>query len=560
MAARRILAAVLLGAMSVAHAQSPASARAPTQPAPAGTVKEGFVSRGTSVSLLVNAIAGSLDRSAVVSQQATKKRVEGSFDLTQPRQALDAVCKELGLVWYDDGQSLYVYDASETRQATGHLRYASLPALKEFLARERLDDPRYPVRGGAVDGMFYISGPPVLVQAVIDIAKALDEIHRDADETATFVEIIKIENGFVGPRPYGLRDEKTTMPGIADLLVAMLDAQPGDLALDVPAPVPESGTEGIAPPVPPAPSTRRPPARRGTGSAPRLAVVAHPQSNSLLLLGTREQLRQARELVDAMDAARQQIELSLWIIDVKKSEVDRLGVNWSGQVSINNYLGVAFNQDNALISTLDGGHFLASVSALVRNGAASVVSRPVLLTQENVEAHFDSNNTFYESLVGERVASLESVTYGTLISVLPRLSSAGEVEMQLRIEDGTAAASAGQSLPTVSRTSIDTVARVPQHLSLLVGGYTRSAQENGVESVPGLSRLPLIGGVFRNRRKTSESVVRMFLIQPRVLSASVGMTEGALRERVPAEATERLEEAGTLLSPTPARKSGEGAQ
>lgn len=544
MVLRVFLAGVLLAGMSVVHAQAPARSAASSDP----VVKEGFVSRGTSVSLLVNAVAGGLDRSAIVSAQAAKKRLEGNFDLTRPKEALDAVCKELGLVWYDDGQSLYVYDASEMRQATGHLRYASVEALKDFLARERLDDPRYPVRGGAVEGMFYVSGPPVHVQAVVGIAKALDEIHRDADETATFVEIIRIENGFVGARQYGLRGEKVTMPGIADLLIAMLDAQAGDLALDAPPPVSvEPGME--AAPIPETPAATPSPRRRATGTTPRLSVVAHPQSNSLLLRGTREQLRQARELVAAMDAARRQIELSLWIIDVKKSEVDRLGVNWSGQVSVNDYLGVSFNTDHPLVTTLDGSHFLASVSALVRNGSAAVVSRPVLLTQENIEAHFDSNNTFYESLVGERVTSLESITYGTLISVLPRLSSSGEVEMQLRVEDGAAAAAAGQGLPTVSRTSIDTVARVPQHLSLLVGGYTRSAQEHGVESIPGLSRLPVVGGAFRNRRKTAESVVRMFLIQPRVLGARVGMTDTDVREHVPPDAAGHLEEAGSLLRP-----------
>lgn len=61
----------------------------------------------------------------------------------------------------------------------------------------------------------------------------------------------------------------------------------------------------------------------------------------------------------------------------------------------------------------------------------------MILTQENVPALFDNNTSFYTRVEGERVATLEQVTYGTMINVLPRLSSAGNsVEMEVTIEDG----------------------------------------------------------------------------------------------------------------------------
>jgi type III secretion protein C len=144
----------------------------------------------------------------------------------------------------------------------------------------------------------------------------------------------------------------------------------------------------------------------------------------------------------------------------------------------------------------------------------------VLLTQENVLAHFDSNSTFYARLEAERAASLEAVTYGTLVSVLPRVSEAGEVEMQLKIEDGTDSGSNVEGLPIITRTSIDTVARVPHALSLLVGGYTRQESSRTRQAVPGLGRIPFIGGAFRNRDTREQEQVRVFLIQPRVLTGT----------------------------------------
>ncbi len=49
-----------------------------------------------------------------------------------------------------------------------------------------------------------------------------------------------------------------------------------------------------------------------------------------------------------------------------------------------------------------------------------LVAGPVVLTQENIPAIFDNNRTFYTKLVGERNRKLDEVTYGTMISVLPR--------------------------------------------------------------------------------------------------------------------------------------------
>ncbi len=56
--------------------------------------------------------------------------------------------------------------------------------------------------------------------------------------------------------------------------------------------------------------------------------MAHPDSNSLIVKGSQEQIRYVRQLVNTLDMRRRQVELSLWIIDITRSELDNLGVNW----------------------------------------------------------------------------------------------------------------------------------------------------------------------------------------------------------------------------------------
>ncbi len=481
----------------------------------------GFVSRADSADHLLNAIGARARQAVVISPKAHKKKVSGSFDLARPFDVLAKVTAELGLVWYSDSTSIYVYDASEQKNAVGRLRSTSVATLADFLRKARLSDARYPVRGGGADGTFYVAGPPVYVDIVLNAARYLDDLYEGADASPHHVEVLKLEHSFVNGRRFGLRTAETSLPGMADVLAGVL--QLGDFGAVVkqpPLPVdPSSITEELLPATPaPAAETQR------VGSVPLgpspAVIMAYAETNSLIVRGTLAQIEQVKRLVGELDVPRKQIELSLWIIDIRKTQLDRLGVTWSGGINVGNRLKIGINQSGS-VSTLDGTRFLASVQAMASKGDAHIVSRPVLLTQENIPAYFDSNQTFYAQLVGERATSLEPVTYGTLISVRPRISSSNEVEMQLKIEDGAADTSRlVDTLPLVNRTVIDTVARVPQELSLLVGGYTRSQTDVGYAGIPGLRRIPGVGKLFGQDSQSAENLVRVFLIQPRLLNGS----------------------------------------
>ncbi|MFT4463838.1 MAG: hypothetical protein ACMX3H_02355 [Sodalis sp. (in: enterobacteria)] len=71
----------------------------------------------------------------------------------------------------------------------------------------------------------------------------------------------------------------------------------------------------------------------------------------------------------------------------------------------------------------------------------------------------------------------------------------------------------------MGRTHISTVAHVPRGKSLLIGGYTRDEIRDNRGRLPGLGSIPLIGGLFRHRVDKQANMVRIFLIQPREISA-----------------------------------------
>ncbi|KVU23507.1 type III secretion system outer membrane pore InvG [Burkholderia ubonensis] len=509
---------------------SPCAAGAVGLTTPAGS---GYVAKNESLRSFFDALAAQLKKPIIVSKLAARKQISGEFDLNGSQVLLDKLSQQLGLIWYHDGQAIYIYDASELRNAVVSLRNVSLGAFNDFLRRSGLYDRRYPLRGDERSGTFYVSGPAVFVDLVVNAATFMDKQSNGVELGRQKIGVVRLHNTFVSDRSYELRDQKIVIPGMATVIEKLLfgegkplqSASSGaslrfpDRRDDIPA-MPDfpSGGESKTPAYPGGLSL--PEALKQEVAAGDIKVIAYPDTNSLLVKGTTEQVRFIERLAEALDAPKRQVELSLWIIDLDKGDLDQLGVKWSGSARIGSKLGVTLNQAGS-VSTLDGSRFIASVMALEQDDKARVVSRPVVLTQENVPALFDNNRTFYAKLVGERTANLQSVTYGTLISVLPRFSADGQIEMSLNIEDGREAKAPGDensspdALPEVGRTRISTVARVPQDKSLLIGGYTRDSSVERTARIPGLGKLPLVGGLFRYRSHNQSNTVRVFLIQPR---------------------------------------------
>ncbi|WP_395490282.1 type III secretion system outer membrane ring subunit SctC [Cedecea davisae] len=489
---------------------------------------QGYIARDEGVKGFFDAISSVMKKPVVISKIAARKKISGEFDLSRPPKVLGAVAEQLSLIWYDDGQAIYIYDASEIRNTVIVLRNTSFNVIKSFLKDSGLYDERYPLRSDNRNSTFYVSGPPIYIDLISNAAKFLDQ-KSDGYDGRENLAVIPLFNTFVEDREYRYRDQKIIIPGISSVVNRIMSngASPGGSVQVTPRKVvptasaedemllgsfPEGGANEQA--IQQLDSqVRTPPTGNG------MSIISDPGSNSLLVRGSAEQVAYIRNLVHSLDIAKRHIELSVWIVDLQKDAFENLGVQWTGNLNVGSNLGISLNGGT---STIDGASFMVTALALSEKKKANIVSRPMLLTQENIPAIFDNSRTFYSKLVGERTAQLESVTYGTLVSVLPRFTESGEIEMMLNVEDGNQyddTRMTADDLPEVGRTNISTVARVPRGKSLLIGGYTRDEETKVEGKIPFLGDLPWVGSLFRYKRDRTSNMVRVFLIQPREIEA-----------------------------------------
>jgi type III secretion protein C len=468
-------------------------------------------------------------RPVILSPASKKLEISGQFDLTNPMQALKSFCYDMGLIWYFDGQALYVYRQEELGSTLVRLQQLTVDELVRALHEAELYDEQYPLKARPDARFFYLSGPPKYVQLVTQTASLLDSQRKLAQEeqAGATVGIVRVRYRPILTRSLTLRNEKQTELGLIDTLRALWqDGEPLTIALDdniKASPLPPPVLDGSL-------QLARDGESVSLSSSPqmlgqKLWILADSVTNSIILRGDPQQIHEAKMLIQQLDHQRQQVQLSLQIIDVKESEVKRLGIDWSGSFSLGDLSGVinpigGVEGVTTLVPTLP---IMARIHALVEQSQARIISRPMVLTQDNITAYFDNSNSFYIKLEAERVADVKTVTYGTLISVTPRIiatsSQAPKVEMQLTIEDGSRDNQTSRPEDSqISQTRIETVARVPSGESLLIGGYTRSERIDDRNEIPLLGRIPLFGTLFRFEQPRRTNVVRLFLIEPRVLN------------------------------------------
>lgn len=481
-----------------------------------------YRSKDESVKGLLDAIGSSLKKPVIISKAAMMKKISGEFVISNPEMLLDKITGILGLMWYFDGQNVYVYDGAETKNVIITLRNINFSYLQRFLEKSDLIDKKYPIKGDDFSSTFYLSGPPIYIDLIKKVVQTLDQ--NQGASLNEKVVAIPLQHSFTEDRTYKYREETIQIPGLANVIAGLLNSDGTKKKT--------KANKSIATNKPILPDGSQAPEEVKSIIAAKpegiLSISSDPNSNSLLVQGTSEQILFVQKLISMLDKPKRHIELSVWIVDIDKSIVDQLGINWAASGSYGN-LRANLNS-GVQSSTLNGNQFLASIFAMVQKNQANIVSRPLILTQENIPAVFDNSRTYYTKLVGERTANLQNITYGTAVSVLPRFTKKNEVELMLNVEDGNAVGNTQvdehSALPIVNKTNISTIARVPEGKSLLIGGYSKDEVSKLETKIPLLGDIPLLGRLFRYENNNNSKSVRMFLIQPKEIKEPAMLATG----------------------------------
>jgi len=179
------------------------------------------------------------------------------------------------------------------------------------------------------------------------------------------------------------------------------------------------------------------------------------------------------------------------------------GFNTGLGISLGNILG-NFNLDLAL-------------TALERQGRGRLLSTPKVTTQNNQQAEIKQGVQIPVQTVANNTVVVSFKDAVLTLRVTPQITDAGTVILSLELENNTPDfANLVLGIPPINTQAAKTIVLVRDGATAVIGGIYKSNEQTAQQNTPFLSKIPLLGYLFRNRFVTSSNEELLLFITPRI--------------------------------------------
>ncbi|HVJ23393.1 MAG TPA: pilus (MSHA type) biogenesis protein MshL [Burkholderiales bacterium] len=345
---------------------------------------------------------------------------------------------------------------------------------------------------------------------------------------------------------------------------------------------------GAAAAAPPPPSTTAPAQPGGAPvSAPSAtfreaaSVIANPETGLLNVRATARQQEKVQEFLDhVMSNARRQVLIEATVAEVQLNNEYQRGIDWqrlrsgatatgvpgfatgsSGAEFAQRSAGTPANiTTNAFVfgGAITSLNFNFALKLLESFGDVRVLSSPKISVLNNQTAVLKVvDNLVYFTIQAQTTTSqtsslttftttLNSVPVGFILSLVPQISEADTVVLNLRptisrkigdVADpnpSLAAAGVTSLIPVIQTREMESVLRVQSGQVAVLGGLMQDSVTNIEDTIPGVRDLPGIGQLFSQRKDVNQKTELVIFLRPVVIrEASIDGDYASFRGQLP---------------------------
>ncbi len=243
------------------------------------------------------------------------------------------------------------------------------------------------------------------------------------------------------------------------------------------------------------------------------------------------------------DQLFRQVSIEAKIIEVSLDEDHRSGIDWTGVLRGKNLDFELFGPQGIIYpssparwvtkTTIGSNPFQLLLDAIEGQGDANVLANPKISVLNGQPAMITVGETFrYISEVAVTVneggtstsVSTDTVMSGLGLAVLPTITDDDEIVLSLtpvtsQVSEIAERAFSGLTiqLPTINIRELNTIVRVKNGDTLMIGGLIDSRDSTDSTRVPFLGKIPGLGKLFRHDTKTTRKKELVILLQPRII-------------------------------------------
>lgn len=275
------------------------------------------------------------------------------------------------------------------------------------------------------------------------------------------------------------------------------------------------------------------------------------KSNSLIFQGSITNFNRIKKLVSLLDVMPKQILIEAKIVETNDNFSRALGFNIgdTSDPSLNNSSKITAVSNTTVpavadqnfnlkyrIGTLNSRGLDLRLTAAESNGDAKVISRPRVVTIDNMKAAINSGIVFnVKTLTTQSTTSstgtttpvtggVEQVTAGLTLNVLPRIVGDEVVRMLIDVNNSEpSSAYAVDGIPGVTNNAANTSIIIKEGNTAVIAGLIKNAKSNSETGVPILKDIPILGLLFRSKAKEERNNELIILITPKILRNPIEM-------------------------------------
>jgi type II secretory pathway component HofQ len=268
-------------------------------------------------------------------------------------------------------------------------------------------------------------------------------------------------------------------------------------------------------------------------------ITVANRGNCLIVQEREETIGRIEQMLAELDQPIPQVHIEARIVAISQEAKRRLGIKW----------GYSNNRtDNSVIAAADlsvaGPSSLAvgfirdnlnlgiELQALQEENMLRILSAPRVLVLDGKQAEIKQGKEVPFVTQTDTIINTSFREANLSLKVIPKILRDDFIALDVVVTNDSVSLSTNPgSGPLINTQEITTSLLLEDNVTVVIGGIFSESSDNQQGSVPGLSRIPLFGNLFKNSEKQAERSELLVFITPTTMTMRAPVREGDERYR-----------------------------
>ncbi len=273
---------------------------------------------------------------------------------------------------------------------------------------------------------------------------------------------------------------------------------------------------------------------------PGASLPASERAKTIVLRGRTSEVDAAIALLARLDRKPRQVVVEVNVFETTPEQDENIGLKYdwtqfnfweAPKGSVVTDIPLNTKPAGAGLFSRVPWNFNATLSAMVTNKEAKILAKPSVRVVDDGQASVFIGDTYRAKIVtggalGAQNVEIQEFPVGIILLLAPRINADGNITLHVNPVVSTITSIDTDNIPQTSAREAETTAIVKDGETVVLGGLIRDEDIRTVQEVPFLSRLPLVGELFKSRVRNHKRSDILVSITPHLIPDDEPVTAG----------------------------------